>query len=57
MVRTYLHEIGRIPLLNSQQEIDFGNQVQQMMNLLTAKEKLNCSIKPSNRHKKNGLKI
>ncbi|AFY44889.1 RNA polymerase sigma factor, RpoD/SigA family [Nostoc sp. PCC 7107] len=40
LVRTYLHEIGRIPLLDHEQEINFGKQVQQMMSLLTAKEKL-----------------
>jgi len=40
MVRTYLHEIGRVPLLTPEQEIDYGKQVQQMMALLTAKEKL-----------------
>ncbi len=45
MVRTYLREIGRIPLLSPQQEMDFGNQVQQMMNLLTAKEKLAVQLK------------
>ena len=45
LVRTYLREIGRIPLLSSQQEMDFGNQVQQMMNLFTAKEKLAVQLK------------
>jgi RNA polymerase nonessential primary-like sigma factor len=40
MVRTYLHEIGRVPLLTHEQEIVYGKQVQQMMNLLEAKEKL-----------------
>ena len=40
MVRTYLHEIGRVPLLTHEQEIVFGKQVQQMMALLEAKEKL-----------------
>ncbi len=33
MVRTYLHEIGRVPLLTHEQEIIFGKQVQQMMAL------------------------
>ncbi|MDJ0695892.1 sigma-70 factor domain-containing protein, partial [Mastigocoleus sp. MO_188.B34] len=33
MVRTYLREIGRVPLLNREQEIVFGKQVQQMMKL------------------------
>lgn len=45
MIRTYLQEIGRIPLLTPQQEIDFGNQVQKMMNLLNAKEKLALELK------------
>lgn len=40
MVRTYLHEIGRVPLLTHEQEIVFGKQVQQMMSLLELKEKL-----------------
>ncbi|MEW5857860.1 RNA polymerase sigma factor, RpoD/SigA family [Coleofasciculus sp. H7-2] len=40
MVRTYLHEIGRVPLLTHEQEIVFGKQVQQMMALLEAKETL-----------------
>lgn len=39
-VRAYLHEIGRVPLLTPEQEIDYGKQIQQMMALLTAKEKL-----------------
>jgi len=40
MVRTYLHEIGRVPLLTHEQEIIFGKQVQQLMLLLEAKDKL-----------------
>lgn len=40
MVRTYLHEIGRVPLLTHEQEIVFGKQVQQMMSLLEAKGEL-----------------
>lgn len=39
-VRTYLHEIGRIPLLNHEEEIVYGKQVQQMMQLLEFKAKL-----------------
>ncbi|ABW27350.1 RNA polymerase sigma factor, RpoD/SigA family [Acaryochloris marina] len=34
MVRTYLHEIGRVPLLTHEEEIVFGKQVQAMMALL-----------------------
>lgn len=40
MVRTYLHEIGRVPLLTHEQEIVFGKQVQQMMAFLDVKEAL-----------------
>ncbi|MCA1991531.1 MAG: RNA polymerase sigma factor, RpoD/SigA family [Coleofasciculus sp. S288] len=40
MVRTYLHEIGRVPLLTHEQEIVYGKQVQQLMVLLEAKEAL-----------------
>jgi RNA polymerase nonessential primary-like sigma factor len=40
MVRTYLHEIGRVPLLTHEQEIVYGKQVQHMMALLEAKEAL-----------------
>ncbi|GAB4367108.1 MAG: RNA polymerase sigma factor, RpoD/SigA family [Elainellaceae cyanobacterium] len=40
MVRTYLHEIGRVPLLTHEQEIVYGKQVQQMMSLLETKEAL-----------------
>ena len=39
-VRTYLHEIGRVPLLTHEQEIVLGKQVQQMMVLLEVKESL-----------------
>lgn len=40
MVRTYLHEIGRVPLLTHEQEIVYGKQVMQMMALFEMKEKL-----------------
>ena len=40
MVRTYLREIGRVPLLTREQEIIYGKQVQQMMSLLEAKQAL-----------------
>ncbi|MES1023042.1 RNA polymerase sigma factor, RpoD/SigA family [Gloeocapsa sp. BRSZ] len=40
MVRTYLREIGRVPLLTREQEIIYGKQVQQMMSVLDAKEAL-----------------
>ena len=38
-VRTYLHEIGRVPLLTREEEIVYGKQVQQMMQFLELKEK------------------
>ncbi|HHP7229564.1 MAG TPA: RNA polymerase sigma factor, RpoD/SigA family [Xenococcaceae cyanobacterium] len=40
MVRAYLHEIGRVPLLTHEQEIIYGKQVQTMMTLLEQKEQL-----------------
>jgi RNA polymerase nonessential primary-like sigma factor len=40
MVRTYLHEIGRVPLLTHEQEIVLGKQVQKMMTLLELKDSL-----------------
>jgi RNA polymerase nonessential primary-like sigma factor len=40
MVRTYLHEIGRVPMLTHEQEILYGKQVQQMMTLQEKKETL-----------------
>ncbi len=40
MVRTYLQEIGRVPLLTHEQEIILGKQVQQMMQLLELRDKI-----------------
>lgn len=40
MVRTYLHEIGRVPMLTHEQEIIYGKQVQQMMALQAQKDQL-----------------
>jgi len=40
MVRTYLQEIGRVPLLTHEQEISYGKQVQRMMKLLKVQETL-----------------
>jgi len=39
-VRTYLHEIGRVPLLTREQEITYGKQVQTMMQQLEVKNTL-----------------
>ena len=44
MVRTYLHEIGRVPLLTHEQEIVYGKQVQKMMSLLELKDELENSL-------------
>ncbi|MCZ8247559.1 MAG: RNA polymerase sigma factor, RpoD/SigA family [Microcystis sp.] len=44
MVRTYLHEIGRVPLLTHEQEIIYGKQVQRMMSLLEAKDALSKQL-------------
>ncbi len=40
MVRTYLHEIGRVPLLTHEQEIVYGKQVQKMMPLIELRDRL-----------------
>lgn len=47
MVRTYLHEIGRVPLLTHEQEIVYGKQVQQLMKLLEIRENLAESLERS----------
>ena len=39
-VRTYLHEIGRVPLLTHEEEIVLGKQVQRMMELLEIRDNL-----------------
>ncbi len=44
MVRTYLQEIGKVPLLSHEQEIIFGKQVQKMMALFVEKEALAESL-------------
>ena len=44
MVRNYLHEIGRVPLLTHEQEIVYGKQVQKMMTLLAEKEELGSKL-------------
>lgn len=40
LVRTYLKEIGRVPLLSHEEEITFGKQVQRLMELLRLRESL-----------------
>jgi len=45
MVRTYLHEIGRVPLLTPEDEINYGKQVQKMIAVVEAKEKLEKRLK------------
>jgi len=49
MVRTYLHEIGRVPLLTHEQEIVYGKQVQKMMPLIEQRDRLaeNLGREPS----------
>ncbi|MEM6501053.1 MAG: RNA polymerase sigma factor, RpoD/SigA family [Cyanobacteria bacterium P01_C01_bin.89] len=44
LVRTYLHEIGRVPLLTGEQEITFGKQVQGMMSLFELRKELAESL-------------
>ncbi len=43
-VRTYLHEIGRVPLLTHEEEIIFGKQVQTYMSLLELREQLALTL-------------
>lgn len=43
-VRTYLHEIGRVPLLTHEEEIVLGKQVQQMMGLLELRDNLESEL-------------
>lgn len=59
MVRTYLHEIGRVPLLTHEQEIVYGKQVQQLMSLLETKEKLTAKLdrEPSQAEWADALKL
>ncbi|GJD21147.1 RpoD family RNA polymerase sigma factor [Rivularia sp. IAM M-261] len=45
LVKIYLLQIGRIPLLTIEQEVFYAKQVQRMMVLLEAKEKLKFQLK------------
>jgi RNA polymerase nonessential primary-like sigma factor len=40
MVRTYLHEIGRVPMLTHEQEILYGKQIQLYMSALELREQM-----------------
>ncbi|WP_259731422.1 sigma-70 family RNA polymerase sigma factor, partial [Synechococcus sp. CS-1325] len=40
MVRSYLRDIGRVPLLSHEQEITLGRQVQELMRLEEAEQEL-----------------
>jgi len=44
LVRAYLREIGRVPLLTHDQEIEFGRQVQRLAKLQKNKENLTFSL-------------
>ena len=44
LVRTYLHEIGRVPLLSHEEEICYGKQVQEMMLLKEVKQTLEQTL-------------
>ncbi len=44
LVRSYLKEIGRVPLLTHEQEIIYGKQVQQLNRFLQAQESLEESL-------------
>lgn len=45
LVRSYLREFGRVPLLTREQQIVYAKQVQEMMNLLEAKEILRKKLR------------
>ncbi|MCP9773119.1 RNA polymerase sigma factor, RpoD/SigA family, partial [Synechococcus sp. Tobar12-5m-g] len=40
LVRSYLRDIGRVPLLSHEQEITLGRQVQELMRLEEAEQEL-----------------
>jgi RNA polymerase nonessential primary-like sigma factor len=44
MLRAYLQEIGRIPLLTREQEVVYGRQVQQMMQLQAQRDRLVLTV-------------
>ena len=57
LVRSYLRDIGRVPLLSHQQEITLGRQVQELMDLeaLEADSRINVAEKRS--QERNGPKL
>ena len=59
LMRDYLVEIGRIPLLEKSEEIIYGKRVQRMMSLLTEKEKLEnkLGIEPTLKQWANALSL
>jgi RNA polymerase nonessential primary-like sigma factor len=59
MVRTYLHEIGRVPLLTHEQEIIYGKQVQKMMPLIEQRDRLaeNLGREPSSLEWMNSVQL
>jgi RNA polymerase nonessential primary-like sigma factor len=44
-VRSYLREIGRVPLLTHEQEIEYGKQVQKLVSLTELKQSLAIELK------------
>ncbi len=44
IVGTFLREIGRFPILNAEQEVQYGRKIQQMLTLLETKEKLKVQL-------------
>lgn len=44
LVRTYLREIGRVPLLTHEQEVIYGKQVQQLAAMNEIREKLAAEL-------------
>ncbi len=44
-VRSYLREIGRVPLLTHEQEIEYGKQVQKLVSLIELKQSLAIELK------------
>ena len=43
LVRSYLRDIGRVPLLTNEQEITLGRQVQDLMHLEKLEKEIECT--------------